>query len=111
MVLSFASEVSGCLAAAGSEKMIGDEHDEATYAKILAAAEEIKAMARNSPTEAAAMFEQARHLFELAQEIRNDWLRRGNAPPAGGATKPERDRLGGANAKGTDAVWVTHSAK
>jgi hypothetical protein len=57
------------------------------------------------------MFEQARHLFELAQEIRNDWLRRGNAPPAGGATKPERDRLGSANAKGTDAVWVTHSAK
>jgi hypothetical protein len=91
--------------------MIDDQHDEATYAKILAAAEEIKAMARNSPAQGAAMFEQARHLFELAQEIRNDWLRRGNAALAGGATKPERDRLGSANAKGTDGVWATQSAK
>ena len=90
--------------------MIDDEHDEATYGKILAAAEEIKAMARNSPVQAAAMFEQARHLFELAQQIRNDWLRRGSVAPAGGMTKPERDRLGGANATGSDGVWVTHSA-
>ena len=35
--------------------MIDDEHDEATYGKILAAAEEIQAMARNSPAQAAAM--------------------------------------------------------
>jgi hypothetical protein len=90
--------------------MIDDEHDEATYGKILAAAEEIKAMARNSPAQAAAMFEQARHLFELAQQIRNDWLRRGHAVPAPGATKPERDRLPDATPKGNDGVWVTHSA-
>ena len=90
--------------------MIDDEHDAATYAKILAAAEEIKAMARNSPAQASAMFEQARHLFELAQEIRNDWLRRGNAALAGGATKPERNRLSDAKPNRDGGVWVTQSA-
>jgi hypothetical protein len=89
--------------------MIGDEHDEVTYGKILAAAEEIKAMARETPAQAAAMFEQARHLFELAQQIRNDWLRRGNAAPAGAATKTEHDRLGGAKPSGDDRIWATHS--
>jgi hypothetical protein len=91
--------------------MIDDEHDEATYGKILAAAEEIKAMAYNSPAQAAAMFEQARHLFELAQQIKNDWLRRGSGAAVGGTTKPERDRLGHANPTGSDGIWVTHSAK
>ena len=43
--------------------MIADEYDEAAYAKILAAAEEIRAMARQRPAEATAMFEQARHLI------------------------------------------------
>ena len=55
--------------------MVADEYDEVTYAKILAAAEEIRAMARNSPAQAAVMFAQAHHLFELAEQIRNDWLR------------------------------------
>jgi hypothetical protein len=65
--------------------MIADEHDEITYAKILAAAEEIRAMAGRQPAHAAAMFEQARHLFELAQQIRNDWLRRRHTEPNSGA--------------------------
>lgn len=55
--------------------MVADEYDELTYAKILAAAEEIRAMARHRPAQAAAMFAQAHHLFELAEQIRNDWLR------------------------------------
>jgi hypothetical protein len=55
--------------------MVADEYDEVTYAKILAAAEEIRAMARQRPAQAAAMFAQAHHLFELAEQIRNDWLR------------------------------------
>jgi hypothetical protein len=90
--------------------MIDDEHDEATYGKILAAAEEIQAMARNSPAQAAAMFEQARHLLELAEQIRNDWLRRAGAAPEGVRTKPERDRLGDAKPVRDGGVWLTQSA-
>jgi hypothetical protein len=65
--------------------MVADEYDEVTYAKILAAAEEIRAMARNSPAQAAAMFAQAHHLFELAEQIRNDWLRH-RGPQVGNRT-------------------------
>src|SRR5260370_1120592 len=72
--------------------MIDDEHDEATYGKILAAAEEIQAMARNSPAQAAAMFEQARHLLELAEQIRNDWLRRGGRGARGRRSTPQPGR-------------------
>jgi hypothetical protein len=71
-------------------EMVADEYDEITYAKILAAAEEIRAMARNSPAQAAAMFAQAHHLFELAEQIRNDWLRH-RGPQAGSRAAPERD--------------------
>ena len=39
-------------------------------------AEEIKEMARVRPENAPALLEQARHLIELAEQIRNDWLRR-----------------------------------
>jgi len=72
--------------------MVADEYDEVTYAKILAAAEEIRAMARNSPAQAAAMFAQAHHLFELAEQIRNDWLRH-RGPQAGNrpATPDQQD--------------------
>jgi hypothetical protein len=90
--------------------MIDDEHDEATYGKILAAAEEIQAMARNSPAQAAAMFEQARHLLELAEQIRNDWLRRAGAAPEGVRTKPERDLLGDVKPVRDGGVWLTQSA-
>jgi multidrug resistance efflux pump len=90
--------------------MIDDELDEASYGKILAAAEEIQAMARNSPAQAAAMFEQARHLLELAEQIRNDWLRRAGAAPEGVVVKPERDRLGDAKPVRDGGVWVTQTA-
>ena len=56
--------------------MIDDEQDEATFEKILGAAEEIKDMARVRPEDAPAMLEQARHLVELAEQIKSDWLRR-----------------------------------
>jgi hypothetical protein len=72
--------------------MAPDEHDEITYAKILAAAEEIRAMARHNPAEAAAMFAQARHLFELAEQIRSDWLRGRGPSPGERVATPERDR-------------------
>src|SRR5258708_13406236 len=72
--------------------MAPDEHDEITYAKILAAAEEIRAMARHNPAEAAAMFAQARHLFELAEQIRSDWLRGRGPSPGEPTATPERDR-------------------
>jgi hypothetical protein len=56
--------------------MIEDEQDEATFTKILGAAEEIKDMARIRPSQAPEMLEQARHLMELAEQIKNDLLRR-----------------------------------
>jgi hypothetical protein len=56
--------------------MIEDEQDEATFTKILGAAEEIKDMARVRPSEAPEMLEQARHLMELAEQIKSDLLRR-----------------------------------
>jgi len=56
--------------------MTDNEQDEATFEKILGAAEEIKDMARIRPEDAPAMLEQARHLIELAEQIKSDWLRR-----------------------------------
>jgi hypothetical protein len=56
--------------------MIEDEQDEATFAKILDAAEEIKDMARVRPSQAPEMLAQARHLMELAEQIKSDLLRR-----------------------------------
>lgn len=56
--------------------MIDDEQDEVTFEKILEAAKEIKDMARVRPAEAPAMLEQARHLVEIAQQIKSDLLRR-----------------------------------
>ena len=56
--------------------MTEDELDEATVEKMRCAAEEIKEMARVRPENAPALLEQARHLIELAEQIRNDWLRR-----------------------------------
>jgi hypothetical protein len=70
--------------------MVADEYDELTYAKILAAAEEIRAMARHRPAQAAAMFAQAHHLFELAEQIRNDWLRHRGMRAGEGLAPPER---------------------
>jgi hypothetical protein len=59
--------------------MIEDEQDEATFEKILEAAEEIKDMARVRPAEAPEMLEKARHLIELAGQIKSDLLRRKEA--------------------------------
>jgi hypothetical protein len=59
--------------------MIEDEQDEATFEKILEAAEEIKDMARIRPEEAPEMLEKARHLIELAGQIKSDLLRRKEA--------------------------------
>lgn len=59
--------------------MIEDEQDEATFEKILEAAEEIKDMARIRPAEAPEMLEKARHLIELAGQIKSDLLRRKEA--------------------------------
>jgi hypothetical protein len=56
--------------------MTDNEQDEATFEKILGAAEEIKDMARIRPADAPAMLEQARHLIELAEQIKSDWQRR-----------------------------------
>jgi hypothetical protein len=86
--------------------MLADEYDEAAYAKILAAAEEIRAMARLRPAQAGAMFEQARHLFELAEQIRTDWQRRRDAEP--GAW---RRKLTQPIESGGDGVWLTRSAE
>jgi len=61
--------------------MIGDDHDEVTFEKMLEAAAAIKEMAQTRPAEAPAMLEQARHLIELAEQIRSDWLRRQNLGP------------------------------
>jgi hypothetical protein len=74
--------------------MVADEYDEVTYTKILAAAEEIRAMARNSPAQAAAMFAQAHHLFELAEQIRNDWLRHRGPQLGDRAASPDRQGTG-----------------
>jgi len=90
--------------------MIDDEHDEATYGKMLAAAEEIRAMAQKRPAQAAAMFEQARHLLELAEQIRNDWLRRAGSVPESVVKKPERERLGDAKPVRNAGMWITQSA-
>jgi hypothetical protein len=84
--------------------MIADEYDEAAYEKILAAAEEIRAMARHRPAQATAMFEQARHLFELAEQIRIDCQRRCDTKT--GAIGRKRDR----SIDGGDA-WLTRSAE
>lgn len=86
--------------------MIADEYDEAAYAKILAAAEEIRAMAHHRPTQATAMFEQARHLFELAEQIRTDWQR-----SHGGEAGAMRRRLDQPSDGGNDSVWFAHSGK
>src|SRR5438105_4795472 len=59
--------------------MTEDELDEATVEKMRCAADEIKDMARARPENAPALLEQARHLIELAEQIRNDWLRRQGA--------------------------------
>ena len=59
--------------------MIEDEQDKATFEKILKAAEEIKDMARIRPAEAPEMLEKARHLIELAGQIKSDLLRRKEA--------------------------------
>jgi hypothetical protein len=91
--------------------MVADEYDEITYAKILAAAEEIRAMARNSPAQAAAMFAQAHHLFELAEQIRDDWLRH-RGPQPGHAAAPARDgtaESGSGPGSGYDGVRAVHS--
>jgi hypothetical protein len=93
--------------------MVADEYDEITYAKILAAAEEIRAMARNSPAQAAAMFAQAHHLFELAEQIRNDWLRH-RGPRGGARATPERDaptESTGTSASPYDRVRPVHSSE
>jgi hypothetical protein len=63
----------------GRGEMIEDEQDEATFEKILEAAEEIKDMARIRPAEAPEMLEKARHLIELAGQIKSDLLRRKGA--------------------------------
>jgi hypothetical protein len=55
--------------------MIDDERDEASYEKIMEAAEEIRGMARIHPDQASVMLAQAKHLMELAEQIRSDWLR------------------------------------
>jgi hypothetical protein len=89
--------------------MIADEQGEETYTKILAAAEEIRAMAHHRPSQAAAMFQQAHHLFELAMQIRNDWLRRCAPPPIGMTRVTRADRPEDAEAAGPG--WITHSAE
>jgi hypothetical protein len=63
----------------GRGEMIEDEQDEATFEKILEAAEDIKDMARVRPAEAPEMLEKARHLMELAGQIKSDLLRRKEA--------------------------------
>ncbi len=91
--------------------MIDDGQDEAAAEKILGAAEEIKDMARVRPADAPAMLEQARHLIELAEQIRSDWLRRQSTEAALAALnagmakmrKPDgttSNEAGGANCKG-----------
>ncbi len=89
--------------------MVAEEHDEVTYAKIVAAAEEIRAMARHKPAQSAAMFAQARHLFELAEQIRNDLLSRRGARPPGEPLNPGSD--GAAKPASDDRVWATHSVE
>ena len=100
--------------------MIDDEQDEAIYEKILAAAEQIKEMARNRPAEAPAMIEQARHLTELAEQIRSDWLRRLSSVPPHAAANPDsipptaRDRSTHPSAEPTppqSGIWLVHPAE
>jgi hypothetical protein len=75
--------------------MSEDEQDQITSEKILEAAEQIKDMARNRPTEAAEMLERAKYLAELAEQIRRDWLQRcGDATPDRGANASRRLRAG-----------------
>ncbi len=88
--------------------MIVDENDEVTYTKILAAAEEIRDMARHRPAQSAAMFAQARHLFELAEQMRNDSLRRRGAEPAGTSTDPEPEGVAD-DERLPDRRWHGHS--
>jgi hypothetical protein len=90
--------------------MVVEDHDEATYAKILAAAEEIRAMARHRPAQAAAMFAQARHLFELAEQMRHDLRRRQGVDAPGRPVNPRADRATDGASVG-DGVWVTDSAE
>jgi hypothetical protein len=92
--------------------MVADEYDEVTYAKILAAAEEIRAMARHRPAQAAAMFAQAHHLFELAEQIRTDWLRHRGQQAGDRPGMPGRDpaaETGSGPGSGYDRVRVVHS--
>lgn len=94
--------------------MVADEYDELTYAKILAAAEEIRAMARNRPAQAAAMFAQAHHLFELAEQIRNDWLRHRGPQAADRPGTPEESSAaesGNGQGSGYDRIRFVHSAE
>src|SRR3984957_19575715 len=67
------------MSCSGRGKMIEDEQDEATFEKILEAAVDIKDMARIRPEEAPEMLEKARHLIELAGQIKSDLLRRKEA--------------------------------
>ena len=100
----------------GRGEMIEDEQDEATSEKILEAAEEIKDMARIRPAEAPEMLEKARHLIELAGQIKSDLLRRKEADLpsaiscsiASGAhvsTLPTNTE-GRPSAKGEHSLWV-----
>jgi hypothetical protein len=92
--------------------MVADEYDELTYAKILAAAEEIRAMARHRPAQAAAMFAQAHHLFELAEQIRSDWLRHRGMKAGESPAPPERSTAtesGSGPGSGYDQVRTLHS--
>jgi hypothetical protein len=91
--------------------MIADEQGEETYTKILAAAEEIRAMAHHRPSQAAAMFEQAHHLFELARQIRDDWLRRCTPPPIGMTRVTKAVRSADPAADPAEQGWITHSAE
>ncbi len=90
--------------------MVAEEHDEVTYAKILAAAEEIRAMARHKPAQSAAMFAQARHLFELAEQIRNDLRSRHGARPLGEPSNPGADEAT-KPASVDERVWAIRSVE
>jgi hypothetical protein len=52
------------------------DEDEATFEKILEAADRIQDMAQSRPADAPAMLERAQYLRELAEQIRRDRERR-----------------------------------
>jgi hypothetical protein len=93
--------------------MIEDEQDEATFEKILEAAEEIKDMARIRPAEAPEMLEKARHLIELAGQIKSDLLRRKEADLPStvrfGVVDGEKRRRAGANTETRPSAKVERS--